>query len=508
MRAHFSGRRSDRRHRRPSRGSRWPPPRRRSTMLQRSMSKAYLNHATLSDADLLREVHRLAGGEREATAKLIAVLAELDARRLYLAEGCASLFTYCTQVLHLSEHAAYGRIEAARAARRWPIVLELLADGSLHLTAVALLSRHLTTENHRDLLSAARHKSKREIEEIVAALRSQPAARSSIRKLPSTQPATTVPDWLTPGDAQDSTAQCVRTQTELPPPPVQRPSRHVEIRPLAPERYRVQFTASRETYNKLRRAQELLRHRIPDGDIALIVDRALTLLLSELRRTKHGATQRPRGGALRSTGGRHIPAAVKRAVWARDGGQCAFLGAAGRCTERGFLEYHHVVPFADGGAAVVDNIELRCRAHNAYEAARWLGVGEADFVSERRGALSSATLRPRGANQRSRRRVRVQRSARLRGESPSGSVGLHPGDGCSVPSAMFFVNPALPAVGSAVLQSGDAWMPVSFAGSSPASSRRVRSSPTTSSWHFSTSIPRIRATRSCCRADMLSRSRS
>ncbi len=61
--------------------------------------------------------------EREATAALIAALGELDARRLYLAEGCSSLFTYCTQVLHLSEHAAYGRIEAARAARKWPVVL-------------------------------------------------------------------------------------------------------------------------------------------------------------------------------------------------------------------------------------------------------------------------------------------------------------------------------------------------------------------------------------------------
>jgi hypothetical protein len=63
-------------------------------------------------------VKTLAADERQATARLIAGLAELDARRLYLGEGCPSLFAYCTQVLHLSEHAAYGRIEAARTARR------------------------------------------------------------------------------------------------------------------------------------------------------------------------------------------------------------------------------------------------------------------------------------------------------------------------------------------------------------------------------------------------------
>jgi len=79
--------------------------------------------AHLSDDALISRVKHLAAREREATALLIAHLAELDVRRLYLGEGCSSLFTYCTQVLHLSEHAAYGRIEAARAARRFPIIL-------------------------------------------------------------------------------------------------------------------------------------------------------------------------------------------------------------------------------------------------------------------------------------------------------------------------------------------------------------------------------------------------
>ena len=143
------------------------------------------DNALLSDPELLLEVRRLAAHERQATARLIAALGELDARRLYLGEGCSSLFTYCTQVLHLSEHAAYGRIEAARAARKWPAILELLADGSVHLTAISLLAPHLTLENHQRVLAMARHKSKREVEEIVATLRPLPAAASSVRKLPA-----------------------------------------------------------------------------------------------------------------------------------------------------------------------------------------------------------------------------------------------------------------------------------------------------------------------------------
>ena len=73
---------------------------------------------------------------------------------------------------------------------------------------------------------------------------------------------------------------------------------------------------------------------------------------------------------------------MKREVWARDGGQCAFVGAAGRCSERGFLEYHHVIPFADGGTTDASNLQLRCRAHNAFEAEQWSGSGEEDLFRE------------------------------------------------------------------------------------------------------------------------------
>jgi hypothetical protein len=105
-----------------------------------------------------------------------------------------------------------------------------------------------------------------------------------------------------------------------------------------------------------------------------IFDRALTVLLEQLERLRSGKATRPRRQQrVTSAGSRHVPSAVKREVWARDDGRCAFLGAAGRCTETGFLEYHHVVPYADGGETSAANIQLRCRAHNAYEAEEWFG---------------------------------------------------------------------------------------------------------------------------------------
>lgn len=381
--------------------------------------------ADLSDRDLLAEVKRLAERECLATADLIASLAELDARRLYLGEGCSSLFTYCTQVLHLSEHAAYGRIEAARAARRFPLILERLADGAITLTAVGLLAPHFTPDNHRELLDATRHRSKRDVEHLVARLHAQPDVPSSVRKLPAPRPSDVADTRAVANDAPTAaagpagaSAPAITSAAPAPPvaPPVfMPPKRPAVIAPLAPERYRIQVTVGAETYAKLRRAQDLLRHCIPDGDPAKVLDRALTALLVELEKTKLAATDRPRssrrttgsrraksagaicgspssgpdeaaernGGPIAAAGrparnyaprgSRHIPAAIRRAVWARDGGRCAFAGTNGRCTERGFLQFHHIVPYAAGGATTVENVQLRCAAHNAHEAERYFG---------------------------------------------------------------------------------------------------------------------------------------
>jgi hypothetical protein len=352
------------------------------------MTTSSSSFANLTDSDLIAQVTRLASAERHATVQLIAALAEIDARRLYLGEGCSSLFTYCTQVLRLSEHAAYGRIEAARAARRFPVLLEQLADGLITLTTVTLLAPLLTADNHLELLEAARRKSKRQVEELVAQWRPQPAVDSFIRKVPphrraatealaaGLEPASAGP--ATPVPAADAGTAVPTPGTSAPrasqplAPPVARPAL---MAPLSPDLYKLQVTLPRETMEKLRRVQDLLRHTIPSGDPASILNRALTLLLGQLERRKVAATDAPRAPRELTPGSRHIPAAVRRAVWARDGGQCAFVGAAGRCTERGSLEFHHVAPYAAGCDARIETIALRCRAHNQYEAVLDFGPG-------------------------------------------------------------------------------------------------------------------------------------
>ena len=151
--------------------------------------------------------------------------------------------------------------------------------------------------------------------------------------------------------------------------------------PLAPDRYRLQVTIDRTVLEKLRLAKDMLRHAIPSGDDAAILDRALTALLADLSRNKFASTKTHRPSAVADPESRHVPAAVRRAVWLRDLGRCAFVGESGRrCEERAYLEFHHVKPFAVGGRDTVENIEIRCRRHNAYEAKVYFARDERECV--------------------------------------------------------------------------------------------------------------------------------
>lgn len=365
-----------------------------SSWYTRAMSAGLLSAVSrLTDQELIAQVSVLAQREREATAALVAHLAVLDERRLYLGEGCSSLFAYCVRVLRLSESAAYRRVEAARIARVYPIVLDMLSEGSVSLTTIRVLAPELTPANHRRLLDAAKNKTTREVERIVAAERPRPAVPSTVRRLPARMagfvtveapepeahpPATgdirsdvvapTAAPRPVPEVARDPAASAALLTLE-PRPPL-RPA----VVPLSPHRFKIQFTASEETHDLLRRAQNLLRHQIPDGDVGEVMAKALEVLVRTLEKERLAATAQPRGSRATDPRSRHIPADVRRAVWLRDGGQCAFVAPNGRrCADRGFLQFHHREPYSVGGLATVENIELRCAAHNRYEAELFFG---------------------------------------------------------------------------------------------------------------------------------------
>jgi hypothetical protein len=350
---------------------------------------------------------------------LISLIAEVDARKLYAREAKPSMFLYCIEVLHLSEQEAYLRITVARASREHPMLLAMLRDGRLHLSGIARLTKYLTRENRDEVLKRAVHRSRREIERLIVELEPCPDVPPAMRKLPTRRAA--VPSEL-PGPTEamragsvaagsngNGTAQDVSAGgpgrelcldrvegpgVEIRPggagaTPRAASARPATMQPLAPARYKVEFTASAELHDKLERLQALMRSSVPDGDLAMIIDVAVTEKLERLEAKRFAKTSSPRkslGETDTTPGSRHIPAAVRRAVHERDGGRCTFQDVHGRrCTARDRLEFHHHrQPFGRGGEHSVYNIRLMCRAHNQLLAE--LDYGEEKMARFRRGA--------------------------------------------------------------------------------------------------------------------------
>jgi 5-methylcytosine-specific restriction endonuclease McrA len=442
--------------------------------------------AAVSDDELLRRLAELLAQNRRVECDLVAHIAEVDERRLYARYAAPSMFAYCTEVLHLSEAEAYLRITAARASREHPVLLTMLADGRLHLSGIAKLAPLLTPETRDALLGRASHRSKRQIEELIAEIAPRPDAPALMRKLPerrallspvlplrrdgvvhsrpgaaagsearsapaggevlglgpdgvaSRRPAAPTdgkaavsssvggdgwklgPDGV-PAAAAAAASGAPRVAApgspQVAPPsatdslPAASPA--VIIQPLAPSRYKVQFTASAELHAKLQRLQELLRSQAQDGDLAAIIELAVSEKLERLEARRFGSTSRPRKDLTQSDpspSSRYIPAAVRRAVRERDGGRCCYLDEAGRrCSERGRLEYHHRHPFGLGGDHNLKNLRLMCHAHNSYLAEH--DYGREAMARDRRSSnggsgaiantslgcpLSSASASPRG----------------------------------------------------------------------------------------------------------------
>src|SRR5512138_2300434 len=122
----------------------------------------------VEDTTLLRDLAALVARDRLTTAMLLAHIAEVDSRQLYVPAGYPTMHAYCVEELRLSEDAAYRRIQGARACRRFPELFSVLADGELHLTGLCILAPHLTQENAGELIPATRGKSKADIEALVA----------------------------------------------------------------------------------------------------------------------------------------------------------------------------------------------------------------------------------------------------------------------------------------------------------------------------------------------------
>ena len=309
----------------------------------------------ISDHDLLDRLTELTRDSRHTEADLVAHMAEVDERKLYASNACASMFSYCTEILHFSEAEAYLRIVAARASRRHPVLLTLLV-----------------------VLAKASYRSKRQIQELVAELSPRPDAQALIRKLPQRHREEGPPSLplVDPHRARESSLSepVPRTDDRLHPDEVLAGSAHVAtvprpvIEPLAPARYKVQFTATAALHDKLQRLQALMRSQVPDGDLSTIIEQAVTEKLERLEARRFGLTKAPRKTLAESdtsAASRYIPAPIRRFVAERDGMRCRYVDEQGRrCSQRHRLDFHHRHPFGFGGDHRPAGVQLLCPRHN------------------------------------------------------------------------------------------------------------------------------------------------
>ncbi len=353
---------------------------------------------SLSSSDLLSATRELVHKSRGVDAELLVYLGEIDERRLYLDRAFSSMFAFCVGELGFSEDAAYSRIHLARAARRLPVILEVVRSGQVHLTGLRLLAPHLTTDNQSKVLAEAAGKSKREIEELVARVSPQPSVPTVVRKLPDcptqeAQASAAFSFGAMPVGPPESSAAFALAPPRAPAP--RRDERRAVIAPLAEETFKFQFTASRACRDKLRQAQDLLRHRVPDGDLGTIFEKALDLLIEQVKKERFATGRKARQAANQETDelcSRHIPDAIKREVFERDGGRCTFTNERGRrCAETGALEFDHRDGFARTHLHRADRIRLLCRAHNQHAAEKLYGRA---FMERARESVDRRPNRP------------------------------------------------------------------------------------------------------------------
>ena len=312
-------------------------------------------------------------------ADVLGLLGEIVARGAFVPEGFDDPRDYCVRGLGMSPDQAVRRLRAARTVHAFPALLPAVAAGRLGVTAVNTLGPYLTRENVDEWVALA---AGRTIEELERALRARvaPATAPMLERVVDSGPTSGADVAIARGPQAPAPADL-----DVP----REPAESMVPVFVAPEPFARRVAITARVQEKLEHAKALLAHVTRDEGVVL--ERALDALIAKLEARKFGKTGQPRA-AHASRDPRHVPAEVRRAVVARDEGRCTFVGDHGhRCGTRRHLEFDHLVPVARGGASTVDNVRLRCRAHNQLEAERAFGAA---FMQRKREARRTKALAP------------------------------------------------------------------------------------------------------------------
>jgi len=353
----------------------------------RSVSQSF---RSVTDRELLDRVETLVRRAHNATLSLILHFGEIERRRIHLTMGYRSMFDYCIRRLRFSESAANRRIRVARCVARFPEVFQLLKEMRLSMMAVSRVSGLINDDNKRYLLGAIEGKTYDEIDAIAAGMKPGVPVRERIRavcvdrsgmqpKQISQRELSSTPNGMPSGarkpERPNQTTDAPATSMNAPrqtPAPVER-------------HFKFEFGLREPAMRKFSRAHALLTAKFHRGVTTAeffenLIDEWLVRndpTLRALRREERaaqgdGEKSRRQDGVSRIS--RHVPAAIRDAVFRRDGGRCTYVGSGGvRCSARTGLELDHIKPFALGGGHTVDNLRLLCAAHNRLRAERSFG---------------------------------------------------------------------------------------------------------------------------------------
>ena len=309
--------------------------------------------------------------EKSRVAEGIALLAVIDRRGDYLAAGFSCMRNYCMHRLHWSEDRTLRRLQVARKALSFPDLFEYLADGRLSVTTAAVVAPHLTESNSARLLLAAAYKSRPEITHLVAQsfASDNPAISlltSNVQE--SSESHAPVHATATPDLAMATT--CIAGHA----PEHATPVRRGRIVATVNGSYELRVTLTPEEHEALKQTQGLLGHAIPSGDLALVCARAMKYFFAHLAKQRFGA--KPAAAPAHEAKGRGIPKPLRKLIWERDGGRCAFMSADGhRCGESFRVEIDHIQPLALGGRTVPENLRLLCpRTTSTRPSASWARI--------------------------------------------------------------------------------------------------------------------------------------
>jgi 5-methylcytosine-specific restriction endonuclease McrA len=333
-----------------------------------------------SAGELTSRLYALRAAERKLIVEFLGYLGELDARKIYLELGFSSTFAFCTDHLGLSKSSAYRRTTAARLMVRFPLVAEYLEDGRLGLTTLVELRDALDAETVLSVLDRAAGRTEDEVKVLAAALRPQPAPPDLLRRLPrASAVSATTPQLMLAVPVPEVGSGPEPQIPVLPVLPV--PIRPAKLEPISETQHVLRVTVPQAFVDDLEAVRDALSHVIPDRQLEKVLHECIRRTLEQHVRRRTGSDKTAETKAEKidrkaPPRGRYLPVQVRRQVWRRDEGRCAFVSADGRrCGATYKLEFHHVHPYAKGGAATVENISVRCAMHNGFHAVM-------DFASE------------------------------------------------------------------------------------------------------------------------------